>query len=92
MNVLETKIKKLDLLEIDRKALAAGRDFIDSHVASAPSASPTDSHTEVTCNAAALLRVSPPLDIPTSRPVHHTKLAHNTMSPVPVSVMLSSEK
>ena len=32
MSVLETKIKKLDLLEIDRQALAAGRNFIDSHV------------------------------------------------------------
>ena len=32
MGVLETKIKKLDLLEIDRQALAAGRNFIDSHV------------------------------------------------------------
>ena len=27
MGVLETKVKKLDLLEIDRKALAAGREF-----------------------------------------------------------------
>jgi 2-oxoisovalerate ferredoxin oxidoreductase beta subunit len=32
MGVLETKIKKLDLLEIDRQALAAGRNFIDSQV------------------------------------------------------------
>ncbi len=32
MGVLETKIKKLDLLEIDRQALAAGRNFIDSNV------------------------------------------------------------
>jgi 2-oxoisovalerate ferredoxin oxidoreductase beta subunit len=32
MSVLETKIKKLDLLEIDRQALAAGRNFIDSQV------------------------------------------------------------
>src|SRR5262249_24493694 len=32
MSVLETKIKKLDLLEIDRQALAAGRNFIGSHV------------------------------------------------------------
>ena len=32
MGVLETKIKKLDLLESDRQALAAGRNFIDSQV------------------------------------------------------------
>jgi 2-oxoisovalerate ferredoxin oxidoreductase beta subunit len=32
MGVLETKIKKLDLLEIDRQALAAGRNFIDNQV------------------------------------------------------------
>jgi len=32
MGVLETKIKKIDLLEIDRLALAAGRNFIDSQV------------------------------------------------------------
>jgi len=32
MSVLETKIKKLDLLEIDRQALEAGRNFIDSQV------------------------------------------------------------
>jgi 2-oxoisovalerate ferredoxin oxidoreductase beta subunit len=32
MSVLETKIKKIDLLEIDRQALAAGRNFIDSQV------------------------------------------------------------
>jgi 2-oxoisovalerate ferredoxin oxidoreductase beta subunit len=32
MGVLETKIKKLDLLEIDRQALAAGRNFIDTQV------------------------------------------------------------
>jgi hypothetical protein len=32
MGVLETKIKKLDLLEIDRQALAAGRKFIDNQV------------------------------------------------------------
>jgi 2-oxoisovalerate ferredoxin oxidoreductase beta subunit len=32
MGVLETKIKKLDLLDIDRQALAAGRNFIDSQV------------------------------------------------------------
>src|SRR6266576_1614037 len=32
MGVLETKIKKVDLLEIDRQALAAGRNFIDSSV------------------------------------------------------------
>jgi len=30
MSVLEDKVKRLDLLEIDRKALAAGRQFIDS--------------------------------------------------------------
>ena len=29
MQVLEAKVKKLQLLEIDRKALAAGRDYID---------------------------------------------------------------
>jgi hypothetical protein len=29
LSVLEDKVKKLDLLEIDRKALAAGRLFID---------------------------------------------------------------
>jgi 2-oxoisovalerate ferredoxin oxidoreductase beta subunit len=29
MNVLEDKVKKIDLLEIDRKALAAGRQYID---------------------------------------------------------------
>ena len=29
LSVLEEKVKKLDLLEIDRKALAAGRQFID---------------------------------------------------------------
>jgi Pyruvate/2-oxoacid:ferredoxin oxidoreductase gamma subunit len=29
MSVLEDKVKKLDLLEIDRKALTAGRLFID---------------------------------------------------------------
>jgi Pyruvate/2-oxoacid:ferredoxin oxidoreductase gamma subunit len=32
MGVLETKIKKLDLLEIDRQALAAGRHFVDNQV------------------------------------------------------------
>jgi hypothetical protein len=32
MGVLETKIKKVDLLEIDRQALAAGRNFIDGQV------------------------------------------------------------
>jgi len=32
MGVLETKIKKVDLLEIDRQALAAGRTFIDNSV------------------------------------------------------------
>jgi len=32
MGVLETKIKKVDLLEIDRQALAAGRNFIDTSV------------------------------------------------------------
>jgi len=32
MGVLETKIKKVDLLEIDRQALAAGRNFIDNSV------------------------------------------------------------
>jgi 2-oxoisovalerate ferredoxin oxidoreductase beta subunit len=32
INVLETKIKKVDLLEIDRQALAAGRTFIDNSV------------------------------------------------------------
>lgn len=32
MGVLETKIKKVDLLEIDRLALAAGRNFIDQQV------------------------------------------------------------
>ena len=32
MGVLETKIKKLDLLEIDRQALAAGRNFVDNQV------------------------------------------------------------
>jgi 2-oxoisovalerate ferredoxin oxidoreductase beta subunit len=32
MGVLETKIKKVDLLEIDRQALAAGRKFIDNSV------------------------------------------------------------
>jgi hypothetical protein len=29
LSVLEDKVKKLDLLEIDRKALTAGRLFID---------------------------------------------------------------
>ena len=29
LSVLEDKVKKVDLLEIDRKALAAGRSFID---------------------------------------------------------------
>ena len=32
MGVLETKIKKLDLLELDRQALDAGRNFVDSQV------------------------------------------------------------
>jgi 2-oxoisovalerate ferredoxin oxidoreductase beta subunit len=32
MGVLETKIKKVDLLEIDRQALVAGRNFIDNSV------------------------------------------------------------
>ncbi len=32
MGVLETKIKKVDLLEIDRQALAAGSNFIDNAV------------------------------------------------------------
>jgi 2-oxoisovalerate ferredoxin oxidoreductase beta subunit len=32
MGVLETKIKKLDLLELDRKALDAGRNFVDGQV------------------------------------------------------------
>jgi 2-oxoisovalerate ferredoxin oxidoreductase beta subunit len=32
MGVLETKIKKLDLLELDRQALDAGRKFVDSQV------------------------------------------------------------
>jgi Pyruvate/2-oxoacid:ferredoxin oxidoreductase gamma subunit len=31
LNVLEDKVKKVDLLEVDRKALAAGRLFIDDH-------------------------------------------------------------
>jgi len=31
LDVLEDKVKKLDLLEIDRKALSAGRMFIDEH-------------------------------------------------------------
>jgi len=31
LSVLEDKVKKLDLLEIDRKALTAGRMFIDDH-------------------------------------------------------------
>jgi 2-oxoisovalerate ferredoxin oxidoreductase beta subunit len=31
LSVLEEKVKKLDLLEIDRKALTAGRLFIDDH-------------------------------------------------------------
>ena len=31
LSVLEDKVKKLDLLEIDRKALTAGRLFIDEH-------------------------------------------------------------
>src|SRR5215468_5982214 len=32
MSVLETKIKKMDLLELDRQALAAGRKFVDKQV------------------------------------------------------------
>jgi Pyruvate/2-oxoacid:ferredoxin oxidoreductase gamma subunit len=32
MSVLETKIKKMDLLELDRAALDAGRNFIDNQV------------------------------------------------------------
>jgi 2-oxoisovalerate ferredoxin oxidoreductase beta subunit len=32
MGVLETKIKRLDLLELDRQALNAGRNFVDSQV------------------------------------------------------------
>jgi len=32
MSVLETKIKKMDLLELDRQALDAGRNFIDNQV------------------------------------------------------------
>jgi Pyruvate/2-oxoacid:ferredoxin oxidoreductase gamma subunit len=32
MKVLEAKVKKVQLLEIDRKALAAGRDYIDHQV------------------------------------------------------------
>src|SRR6201981_2184980 len=32
MSVLETKIKKLDLLELDRQALDAGRTFVDTQV------------------------------------------------------------
>lgn len=32
MGVLETKIKKLDLLELDRQALEAGRNFVDTQV------------------------------------------------------------
>jgi len=32
MGVLEAKIKKLDLLELDRQALDAGRNFVDSQV------------------------------------------------------------
>jgi 2-oxoisovalerate ferredoxin oxidoreductase beta subunit len=32
MGVLETKIKKLDLLELDRQALQAGRNFVDTQV------------------------------------------------------------
>ena len=32
MGVLETKIKKMDLLALDRQALAAGRSFIDQQV------------------------------------------------------------
>jgi len=30
--VLETKVKKVELKEINKKALAAGRDFIDHYV------------------------------------------------------------
>ena len=30
-SVLQDKVKKLDLLELDRKALSAGRLFIDEH-------------------------------------------------------------
>jgi hypothetical protein len=32
VRVLETKIKKLDLLELDRQALDAGRNFVDTQV------------------------------------------------------------
>jgi Pyruvate/2-oxoacid:ferredoxin oxidoreductase gamma subunit len=32
MGVLQDKIKKIELLEINRKALASGREFIDHHV------------------------------------------------------------
>ena len=33
MKVLEAKVKKTDLLELDRQALDAGRIYIDHHVA-----------------------------------------------------------
>jgi len=32
MGVIETKIKKVELIEVNRLALAAGRNFIDSQV------------------------------------------------------------
>jgi 2-oxoisovalerate ferredoxin oxidoreductase beta subunit len=40
LNVLEDRVKKLELLEIDRKALAAGRDYIDYHVRGAAMSQP----------------------------------------------------
>jgi len=47
MSVLETKIKKMDLLELDRQALDAGRTSSTTRCASAPSANPTASPTKV---------------------------------------------
>jgi len=32
MGVVETKIKKVDLIEVNRQALAAGRNFVDNQV------------------------------------------------------------
>jgi hypothetical protein len=79
MGVLEAKIKKVDLLEICRQALAAGRNFIDSQVRGAQSASPTASRTKH------WQRFSSP-DIPTGHPAHPTVVAHNRLSYTCVSV------
>jgi Pyruvate/2-oxoacid:ferredoxin oxidoreductase gamma subunit len=38
--VLEAKVKKVELLEIDRRALAAGRNFIEQQINSGPVSQP----------------------------------------------------